>query len=90
MTKKRNIFSFLPPKPPVDLINKNAEISQLVANLKLVGILWSATPQAMIEDNKEKKTYLLATGEKIGELVIKSILRDKVIIAKGDQQWDLR
>jgi len=89
-TKKRNIFTFLPPKSDIDITKKSIDIAQIVANLKLVGIIWSNNPQAIIEDTKESKTYLLSTGEQLAELTIKKILRDKVIIVKGEQEWELR
>jgi len=88
--KKRNMFSFIPPKAVIEFDSARVEIQQLVSNLKLVGILWSDSPQAMIEDNREKKTYLVGAGERIGELTVKKILKDRVIIGKGEQEWDLR
>lgn len=90
MTKKRNIFSFIPPKPDVDAGKKGPDISKLMGSLKLVGILWSDNPQAMIEDTTERKTYLLGAGELIGEISVKKIFKDKVIMGKGDQEWELR
>jgi len=89
LAKRRNMFSFLPPvsviKPGVAL-----DAAQMVSTLKLVGIMWSDNPQAMIEDTKAQKTLLLGTSDQIGELKIKKILKDKVILSKDDQEWDLR
>ncbi len=59
-------------------------------DIKLVGIIWTDNPQAMMEDTKEQKTYLVSTGDNIGDLKIKKILSDKVIISKGEQEWELR
>lgn len=86
--KRRNMFTFLPPKEAS--VVKTTNYSELVNNLKLVGIIWSDKPQAMIESVSEKKTYLLGNGEHIGELTIKSVLKDKVILSKDSQEWDLR
>lgn len=88
IASRRNIFSFIPPKAAEE--TSKPQISQAVANLKLVGILWSDKPQAMIEDSADKKTYLVGVKDKIRDIVIKQILSNKVILMQGDQQWDLR
>jgi len=87
---KRNMFSFIPPKPASATMQISVEIAQIIANLKLVGVIWSDKPQAMIEDSKEKKTYLLSAGEQIGVITIEKIFKDKVVLKKGDQEWELR
>ncbi|MFH1442363.1 MAG: hypothetical protein ABIH18_10045 [Candidatus Omnitrophota bacterium] len=84
--KKRNIFTFLPKPEIVEAAGTNDEI----ANLKLVGVIWSDNPQAMIEDLAGKRTYLVNQGEKIGELKVKKILKEKVILGKEDKEWQLR
>ncbi len=85
--KKRNIFTLLPPKAEVV---KSQELSQLAIDLKLVGIIWSDNPQAMVEDSKGAKTYLLGIGDTVVGMKIKAIYRDKVIVSKDDQEWQLR
>jgi type II secretory pathway component PulC len=87
--KKRNIFTFLPP----DVAEAQAPVDdvQTIATLKLVGVIWSgATPQAMVEYSKEQKTYLVAAGDQIAQFTVRRILRDRVIVAKGDQEWELK
>lgn len=80
--KKRNIFTFLPTKEEAA---SAVSIGPTLSNFKLVGILWSDNPQAMIENSKEQKTYFVSNGDKIGELYVKKILRDKVMLGKDDQ-----
>lgn len=87
-SKKRNIFTFLPPKEAV--VVPTANTAEAISSLKLVGIIWSQKPQAMIESIKENKTYLLSAGEKIGDLNIKSVLRDRVVLGKDEREWELR
>ncbi|MFZ2356244.1 MAG: hypothetical protein WAW67_00220 [Candidatus Omnitrophota bacterium] len=91
LSKKHNIFSFL---PPVDNAEQAGNVplgaQQVINNLKLVGIIWSDAPQAMVENTKEQKTYLLSAGDKIDTLNIKKILRDKIILGKDDKEWELR
>lgn len=84
--RKRNIFTFL-PKPEV---TEAAAVNDEIANLKLVGVIWSDNPQAMIEDLAGKGTYLVNQGEKIGELKVKKIFKEKVILSKEDKEWQLR
>lgn len=86
-SRRRNIFTLLPPQPPV---SKGAEATLAAGTMKLVGIIWSDNPQAMIEDSREQKTFLVGAGENIGEFRIKTILRNKVILLKGDEELELR
>lgn len=91
LAKKHNIFSF---QPPVDNSEQAGsvplEAQQVISNLKLVGIIWSDSPQAMVENTKEQKTYLLSAGDKIDMLNLKKVLRDKIILGKDDKEWELR
>lgn len=84
---KRNIFTFIPTKEEAQAA---VSVGPTLSNFKLVGILWSDNPQAMIENSKEQKTYLVGRADKIGDLDVKNILRDKVILGKEDQEWELR
>ena len=85
--RKRNIFTLLSPKQ--EIIQTQA-LDQAVGNYKLVGIIWSDSPQAMIEDSKAGKTNLMSESEIMGDFKIKKILRDKVIISKDKMEWELR
>ncbi len=85
--RQRNMFSFLPPKAEAAVIT---EVPTVITNFKLVGILWSDNPQAMIEDKKDQKTYFLKSGEKIKEIMIKEIFRNKVVLSNGEREWELR
>jgi hypothetical protein len=58
--------------------------------IKLVGIIWTDNPQAMLENAKEQKTYLVSPGDNIGDLKVKKIFADKIIVSKGAQEWELR
>ena len=83
---QRNIFTLAPKEKPIE----RADLSGGAVELKLVGILWSDTPQAMIEDTKDQKTYLVSKGDKIGSVSVKDILVNKVVLTKDQQEWDLR
>ena len=66
------------------------EKPSFTSTLKVVGILWSDTPQAIIEDSKENKTYLLNRGSKIKEARVKEILKDRVILSYDNQEIELQ
>ena len=86
--RARNIFSFMPTRAVAGELT--TEVPVAITNYKLVGIMWSDNPQAMIEDTKEQKTYLLGNGEALGQVKVKKIFRDKVVIGKDEQEWELR
>lgn len=60
----------------------NALVSDLVKDLKLVGIIWSNNPEAMIEDSVENRTSLFKKGERCSQdrFKIKNITRNSVIL----------
>jgi len=86
---KRDIFHFIPLKKEATIPQAKEIMVSLVNNLKLVGIIWGKSPQAMIEDKQENKTLLLNPGDDIGRLKIKQILRDRVILSYEDQEMEL-
>lgn len=63
------------------------DLKAIVAKLHLVGISWGESPMAMIE--QEQQTYFVKRGEKLGDLTIKEILQDRVIIKKDEQEEQL-
>lgn len=87
--ERRDIFHLMPLKKEEKPPETKQIFSALLADLKLVGIIWSAKPQVMIEDKKENKTLLLNQGDFIGKIKLKQILRDKVIVTYEDQEMEL-
>jgi len=84
---KHNIFAVEPEKADSLLA---AETAQAISSLKLVGILWSEKPQAMVEDTKSSKTYLLNDGDSLNDLSVKKIYVDKIVLSKDGKDWELR
>lgn len=89
---QRNIFAL--PEVQQEAVVKKAEpavdLKNLVGSLKVVGIIWSEAPQAIIEDPKEGKTYLLNRGSKVKDARVKDILKDRVILSYDSQEVELR
>lgn len=54
--------------------------------LKVVGIMWSDTPQVIIEDTVERRTFLLSAGDEIKGARVKEILKDRVILSYDSQE----
>ena len=57
--------------------------------LKLVGVLWSDHPQAMLED-KSGRTFLVNEGDAVADVTIKKIYQDRAIATNGHEDWELR
>jgi len=87
--QERNLFSFTPPKPQPSAGGQDEDLPSL-SNLKLVGIIWSDAPQAMVEEQKEQKTNVLNVGDQIGVFRVKQILKDSVILESGTVEQQLR
>lgn len=86
--KKRNIFIFASNQPSVS-VGVDA-ISQLTEGLKLVGISFSDYPEAIIEDDKDKKTYFVKEGSYIGKLLVKKISKEAILLGYNGEEKQLR
>ena len=92
----RNLFTFVSPQEEADpeAATKSAVLAALteqVNELKLVGILWSDTPQVLVE-TKDAKTHLLSVGDTFGSFTIKQVFGDRAILSApgSEQEWELR
>lgn len=68
----------------------SSAITDATQNLRLVGIAWSENPDAMIEDTSIPKTFFMKRGEKIGDIKIQAIFKDKVILNYEGQEIELK
>jgi len=76
---KRNIFLSIEMKNALGQ-ELTPDFTQLVQDLKLVGVIWSSNPEVMIESTKEKRTYLLKKGDTFSKFKIKDITRSSAIL----------
>ena len=88
VAKKKNIFDLAPAK--AEPVTKKKVEKDKASNLKLVGILWSRNPQAMIENSQDKQTYILNAGDKVARWKVKKIYNDKVVLMGSDGELELR
>ena len=79
---KRNIFLAPGVKPSVYSESATANLAEVTKDLKLVGIIWSATPEIMIEYGKDSRTYVLKKGDSfIGDMFkVKEISRSSATL----------
>ena len=68
----------------------SSSILDATEHLKLVGISWSNDPDAIIEDTKDTKTFFVKTGQKIGEVKVQAIFKDKVILSYQGEETELK
>lgn len=66
----------LPPEPTVDF--------------KLVGIIWSDDPQAILEDSKTAANHLLSVGDTIGDQTVSEITEDSVKLISGNVETTIK
>lgn len=59
--------------------------TEILQNLKVVGIILDAVPQAIIEDSQTRQTYFLHKGESFKGAVIENIKQSKVELKLGGQ-----
>lgn len=94
--KARNLFGFADEPEEEKAAFKEqpkqgpTELETMAKTLKLVGISWSNDPDAIIEDEKAQKTYFVKTGNKINEISVQAIYKDKVILHYRSQEVELR
>lgn len=63
----------------------------LSKDFTLVGISWSATPDAIIEDKAHQKTYFVKKGQAVGENArVEAIMKDRVILNISGQEFEIR
>jgi hypothetical protein len=95
--QQRDIFKMGIPEVMVE----EAEIEEPVAAptsqaidaisaLRLVGISWSAEPDAMIEDTRTMRTYFVHKGQTIGDIIVEAIFKDKVVLSYKGEEVELR
>ena len=61
----------------------------LTQSYKLVGIILDQSPQAIIEDIKNKQTLFLFKGEEIGGAILEKIEEGRVILLRNNQRVEL-
>jgi hypothetical protein len=96
---QRNVFALVPSPAPVEpqvaaqaaLAAQTSQILQdAVKSLRVVGILWSETPQAILEEVADGRTHLVNRGNTIKQVRVKDILKDRVILSYDNKDVEIR
>ena len=71
---------------------KKAETAEekIKTSFKLVGIIWSDRPQAIIEDEATNKNYLVYEGDAIDKFTVSKIAQDEVKLIAEDGETILK
>jgi hypothetical protein len=89
--KQRDIFKMGAKKQEEKVAQADtSRVKELTKDLRLVGISWSNDPDAMIEDTKATRTFFVKGGQMIGDVLVKQILRDKVVLSYETEETELR
>jgi len=84
-TEKNNPFHVLPVSRKPKAQEEEKKIS-----LKLVGIIWSDMPQAILEDQTSKKTYVVYKGDTVDKYKVKAINKNEIKLTSEDGDKILR
>lgn len=88
----RNIFALVEPPPPapVSPAAGNQVVESIITAYRVVGIIWSESPQAILEDTKANTTQLVNRGTTFKGVRVKDILKDRVILSYDNKDIELR
>jgi len=92
---KRNLFFPASGLAEGSAQDAGPDLSEVVKELKLVGIIWSKDPEVMIENAKDARTYTLKKGDVFVEkFKIKNISRESATLEVntgfGAKEYELR
>jgi len=68
----------------------DASLVGKLSNLTLVGIVLDKIPQAIIEHEKDQKTYFLKKGDSIDEVKVVDISEGKVTLSFEEEEFELK
>lgn len=93
---KRNIFAPSGSKSSAYTQQEGMDLTEQTKDLKLVGIVWSANPEIMIENAKDSRTYLLKKGDSFNNemIKVKEISRNsatlEILTDSGSKIYEIR
>lgn len=99
--EKRNMFlpagaAIKPEETAEQATVTAAQIEDMAKDLKLVGVIWSSAPEALVEDQTDKRTYLVKKGDTVGQkqFKVKEVRRNSAVleieIAGKIREYELR
>jgi hypothetical protein len=85
---KRNLFHAAEGGPEAG--DRTAGIRELVKDYRLKGIALFAAPEGIIEDAATGRTVFVKAGEWIGEVAVKEIKEESVVLSRGGEEVELK
>lgn len=89
---ERNLFQPVEKEEEIAMDNSkpsSSNISRKTSTYRLVGVAWFETVEsasAMIEDTNKQVTYFLQRGDKIGDVIVKTIYADSVELGYQNEE----
>ena len=84
------VIDVQPTKSAVETVSSEPLLEQVqIANLTLTGVVLGDDSQAIIFDKNTEKTYYVSEGEAIGDISVKNILDDKVVLSYKGSELEL-
>ena len=65
------------------------QLSEMAKGLVIVGINRGPSPDAIIENAQEKRTFFVKVGDKVNEMTVKEIKRDTVVLSYQGQDVEI-
>lgn len=65
------------------------QLAEMAKGLVIVGINRGPTPDAIIENSQEKRTFFVKAGDKVNEMTVKEIKRDTVVLSYQGQDVEI-
>jgi hypothetical protein len=93
--RKRDIFKPVPKDEVKGAAPTSKEaqekLKEAASDLKVVGISWGETPKALVRSEKDKTTYFLKKGQRVGtmDVDVREITKQKVTIGYKNEQFEL-
>jgi hypothetical protein len=89
--KKRDIFKISSGSGGEDEGPALTGEKDAAEGLKLQGIAWSDVPKVILQDERDKKMYVLKEGQSVGVggVKVKKILKNKVMLNDGEKDFEL-
>ena len=83
-----------PKSSSVEVVTeKNRAVVEKTKHLRLVGISWLDkvdTASVMLEDKEKDVTYFLKKGEKIGDIIVKTIYADSAVLGYKNEEMIIK